>query len=342
MLLTVTIMTFWWQILFKRNLENYIPARLFAIEQEEKEILSKGLTLKPNPKIFETVQNCQALLCFEHKGRLYQIKSSVYLGLLQEKKKQERIFFYESLFLILVLIGSALYLVFLIHRERQDYQEREEFLALATHELKHPISSVLLILESLKRGALNKKQQKNFIDKALKEMVLLQKEIEGLLKLQEFSVYLVKAEKRYSLKNLLLKVVSQLEEEYSGKNRIVIEGADVFLFNVNENGLEIILRNILENALLYSRDKVMVKIFKKGKEVVIQIADSGVGFSKEEKKKAGKMFYRSPRLEVQKVKGRGLGLFIVFYLAKKMHLKVLLQSQGVNQGSIFLVRIKNP
>ncbi|MDW8306042.1 MAG: HAMP domain-containing sensor histidine kinase [Leptospiraceae bacterium] len=341
LLISVIFMTLWWQILFQRNIENYIPARLFVVEQKEKKRLQNP-TLKPDVEIFQEALSCQALLCLSHRGKIYEIKREYLKKLEAERNAEERIFFYESLFLILVLVSSALYLFFLIRSERRRLHEKAEFLAMATHELKHPLSSLVLLLEGMKNKVLTREKQKMYLEKGLLELKGLSESLESILNLQQNSHYEIKEKEPFSLYELLNSLKKELEEQYNAKGRIVLREELHIPCRKNKQGMRLIFRNLMENALLYSRDAVHIGVNKRDKKYIeIYVQDKGFGFTPEEKMEAGKLFFRSPRHEIQNIKGSGLGLFSVYHLAKKMNIEVSLHSRGANQGSVFFLRFKN-
>ncbi len=337
-----TIMTVWWQILFSRTLENYLPAKLYEIEKQQRNALAlEGISALENSLWVEPTTVCSRPVCIETKQKKYHIRQTVLDRLEAERQNQKRIFYSESLFLISVMLLAAVYMLALVRREKRRSDEREQFLAMATHELKHPISALSLLLESLKRGSLPPDQQERFIERGLAELRSLKQQSENLLRVQQLKVLSRPEKSPYLLVPVLRDLILRCEQQRGQSGRCQLTVTDETLTTrVNRQGLNLIIGNLLDNALIYSTDTVTVSVTTSGRFIRVDISDLGLGFTKEEKNNFGKMFFRSTRHQIQNIRGSGLGLFTVMRLVSLMKLKFTMQSNGPEKGSCFSVFLK--
>jgi two-component system sensor histidine kinase ResE len=132
--------------------------------------------------------------------------------------------------------------------------------------------------------------------------------------------------------------------ELNQKNRIQFHKnpeIDKVNITIDSAAVEIILNNLIENALLYSEDKeVEIVADTDQKGVYILIKDRGLGFTAEEKDNFQKMFYRSERHTIQNIRGSGLGHFIINSIIKKFNMQLTLLSKGENLGSEFKLYLR--
>jgi signal transduction histidine kinase len=252
-------------------------------------------------------------------------------------------FLSETSFLIIIILFTIGYMVWVISREKKIQIEKQEFLTMTTHELKHPVSVISLLLESLSRGSLPENRINEFLQKGMNEVKTLKKSLDNILKLQELSSSARKPVTPYNVNIFLSDLVQNWQmHELNRENRIIFEKIHELeiMTQTNISDLQTILNNLIENALLYSKDKVIITNGHDNHGDYISVRDSGLGFSGEDIKNYQKMFFRSTRHDIQNIRGSGLGHFIIKKLLVKNSLQLTLESEGENKGSLFRLYIR--
>ncbi|MES0488844.1 MAG: HAMP domain-containing sensor histidine kinase [Leptospirales bacterium] len=342
-------MTSWWQRLFSETIDTYfvqlelskLEIQILKVSSGKPELLQTLL----DEKQIRVVSSCTLKPCVrinESEVEFYEITPEYLATLNLLKKRKTNMIYWETSFLMVFILLSIAYLSWALYREKTAQREKKEFLAMTTHELKHPVAVVSLVLDSLKRDSLPPERREEFLDKGLAELRDLKTSLENLLKIQEFEFEENLKTEPYGLQSQLNQIIQYWQiHELNKLNRIEYAKTNVnYQITAHPKLLEIIMNNLIENALLYSKDKVSVRIGKDGKHPFVEVQDLGLGFSPEEKKNFQKMFYRSGRYEVQNQKGTGLGHYIIKKLSNNSGISIFLDSAGENMGSKFKVYIK--
>ena len=256
-----------------------------------------------------------------------------------ERKKNHQLWMHVgegTVFLILVSLG-----VLKIYNTRKKENElirlQNNFLLSVTHELKSPLASVKLQLQTLKKHKLDETTQNNLVQKALADN-------ERLLRMIDNVLLASKAENENSilqLKNVnVIQTISNLIEQsfIDNKHRIeLINNGDLFL-EADEQLLFIIFSNLIENAIKYSPENTTIEITGKqeNNKTTISIADTGAGIPDNEKEHVFTKFYRIGNEETRSAKGTGLGLYIVKNLLALHHAQINISNNKPN-GTIFTI-----
>ena len=346
---TIFVMTTWWQHLFSETINAYfVEAELSKLEIKILRSSSddpKKLQDLIDTKQIRLVTTCNLQPCVEtnhSKSEFYEVTPEYQTILNNLKKRKTNMIYWETSFLMLFILLGIAYLGWALYREKKGQREKKEFLAMTTHELKHPVAVVSLVLDSLKRESLPPERRAEFLDKGLGELRDLKRSLENLLKIQEFEFEENLKTKPYGLQTQLNQIVQYWQMHETNKpNRIQYLPSETdHEITVHPKLIEIIMNNLIENALLYSKDDIEITTGKDNRNVFIEVADQGLGFNAEEKKNFQKMFYRSGRYEIQNQKGTGLGHFIIKKLSSNTGISIFLDSAGENMGSKFKVYIK--
>ncbi len=247
-------------------------------------------------------------------------------------------------FFALIITGLVLNTIFLLREIRRN-EQHDAFLNAVTHELKTPIASIQLYLETLKTRQVTDDKRREFYDIMLTDSNRLLNTVEQVLqagRTRERGRLLNISE--INLENLLKESVEIIRSRYNLTE-------DAIKFTATENDakvsgdsaeLHVVFTNLLDNAVKYSADgiKVFIKMKANGeRSIETHITDSGVGLSPKELKRIFKRFYRVPNLSTEKAKGTGLGLYIVRAIVKKHHGKIWVESKGEGKGSTFIVQL---
>jgi signal transduction histidine kinase len=250
-----------------------------------------------------------------------------------------------SIFFAAIITGLVLNMIFLIREIRRNEQQNA-FLNAVTHELKTPIASIKLYLETLKTRDLSEEKRQEFYDIMLTDNARLLNTVEQVLQASRTR------ERQQDLRNitqinlnyLLDEAVSIIKTRYHLQADEITFAKNDSLFEISgdKNELLSVFTNLLDNAVKYSKEKIKVSVRARNldsKNVIIRIKDEGIGIPAHELKRVFKRFYRVSNLATQKKKGTGLGLFIVQSVIKSHNGKITADSDGEGKGSTFTIRL---
>ncbi len=224
-----------------------------------------------------------------------------------------------------------------ITRQKKVEREREDFISIATHELKQPVTSIKIYAQVLyihlqKIKDLKAIQfSKNLIEQ-LNKMENLLNSLLDVTRIQRGKVILNK--EKFKLQDLLVQVVSSVTKTYPNY-KIEIENDKNNYVLADKERIRQVLVNLITNAIKYSpkSNLVKVKTQRNKNKVVISVQDFGIGIAKNEQLMIFDRFYRVGEKKTQ-ITGLGLGLYITSEILKKHSSKLYLTSK-VNQGSTF-------
>jgi signal transduction histidine kinase len=241
-----------------------------------------------------------------------------------------------SVFIVLLLLGivqtrSA------FKKETALTQQQKNFLLSVTHELKSPIASVKLQLETLQKRELEKNMQKEILGSALADTERLDKLVENILMATRIdnSAYVLHREPT-DLSGFISTGMKQTLAAFNPKQRVVLDIEPGIHLGIDRTSFPSILLNLFENAVKYSpaNSAITVSLKKQGSRIHLLVKDEGTGISDAEKPDVFRKFYRSGNEETRRTKGTGLGLYIVKYLVEQ-HGGSIAVKNNVPQGSIF-------
>ena len=249
------------------------------------------------------------------------------------------------IFFALIITGLVLNTVFLV-REIRKSEQHDAFLNAVTHELKTPIASIKLYLETLKSREVTPEKQQEFYDVMLAHSDRLLNTVDQVLSASKTG----ETRSRYDVEEL---DISRVLEDSAAivRSRYNLDPSSIRIAE-NEAGLRVLgdadelqtaFVNLLDNAVKYSpggaKVSVRVKASPIRNRIDIFVKDNGVGMEGAELKRVFKRFYRVPQADGKKVKGTGLGLFIVNSIVKKHGGSIRADSKGKGRGSTFIVQL---
>lgn len=241
-----------------------------------------------------------------------------------------------TIFLLLLLYGINL-IRKANKKELELLDQKNNFLLSITHELKTPLATTKLQLQTLKKHQLSIEKQQELIDIAINQNERLNSLIDNVLlatRMQENEYQMLK--QKVDLGEVITKIAtSNYRSSIEAGNLKLNVQASVFC-EIDMLAFPSILTNLVDNAFKYSGEisDVTVKLYRKENAIVIEVMDRGMGIKDAEKKRIFDQFYRSGSEETRKTKGTGLGLFIVKYLVEK-HGGNILVRDNTPSGSIF-------
>ena len=251
------------------------------------------------------------------------------------------------IFFVVIITGLVLNTIFLVREIRRNDQH-DSFINAVTHELKTPITSIRLYLETLKSREVDEAQRREFYDVMLADSDRLMHTIEQVLRAGRTSHL------RRHLHTSLIDVGRMVREEVDLARTRYNLGEGSLRYEENLDGgararvrgdadeLRTAVSNLLDNAVKYSRERVEVEVEVEaagGRAVVVRVSDRGIGIRPGQMKRIFNRFYRAPGHALARVKGTGLGLFIVRSVVTKHGGRVFAESEGPGRGSTFTIRL---
>lgn len=245
----------------------------------------------------------------------------------------------------LIIAGLIVYTVFLV-REMGITEQQDSFLNSVTHELKTPIASIRLYLETLQARDVGDAQRKEFYRIMLQDAERLQHTVEQVLR-AGVARQRRKLEQRapVDLGWLVQECVDTARTRHHLREEaIVTTGSDLhapIVVSGDVDDLRTAIANLLDNAVKYSNGTPQISVQVAGATpdtAWVRVKDAGIGIPKAQ---IGRIFNRFYRFQAQgsKVKGTGLGLYIVRSIAKRHGGRVFAESAGENKGSTFTLEL---
>ncbi len=222
---------------------------------------------------------------------------------------------------------------------RKANEEKNRFMAAASHDLRQPLHAMTLFLGSL-RHTVTDSRTHELLDKIDETSTILHEQFNSLLDLSKFDAGVVTAdESRFRLDLMLKNIADAAAHDAQNKNvslhlysiPVVIK-SDMLL-------MERLLRNLINNAVQYTdKGSVSIQMRRQRNGLVISVNDTGFGISLEDQDKIFRDYYQVSNKARSKSKGSGLGLAIVKRIAALLAIKITLKSQ-VGSGSTFNVHL---
>ena len=246
----------------------------------------------------------------------------------------------------ILIAGVVLNTVFLVREIRRNEQQ-DSFLNAVTHELKTPIASIRLYLDTLQRRPVDEPQREKFYNTMRSDTDRLLNTVEQVLKAGELGQRQRERQRtRIELHSLVAECVATVcSRHHLASDAIVLEDVPgrVRLFVMgNVEDLRTAISNLLDNAVKYSPNNVKITCrlaIEHYTWVTLSIQDRGLGIQASELKRIFKRFYRSSSMDRIKIKGTGLGLFLVRTIAQQHGGDVRATSEGPEKGSTMLLRL---
>jgi signal transduction histidine kinase len=250
------------------------------------------------------------------------------------------------LFLV-ILAGVVVNTVFLVREARRN-EQHDAFINAVTHELKTPVASIRLYLETLQRRELPDDKRREFYRVMLADNDRLLDLIEQVLRAGRTSarsrvLHQVPIDLRDTVRECLdlARMRHHLPDEALAYVDRVAEPAQATVLG-DPDELKAAVSNLVDNAIKYSNGDVHVQVELaplEDRRVALRVKDAGIGISAAELKRIFRRFYRIPEAVAMRIKGTGLGLFIVSSVARKHGGRVFAESPGPGQGSTFTLQL---
>jgi signal transduction histidine kinase len=249
-------------------------------------------------------------------------------------------------FFNLLIFGLIINTTFLIREIRRN-EQHDAFINAVTHELKTPVASIRLYLETLKTRDVDEQQRQEFYRIMLADSERLMKTVEQVLRASRMRHRQRRiARSAINLGEMVRECLELARVQYGLNETHLTYTESPEAGNAKVSGdideLRAAFANLLDNAVKYSDAEVRVVVSvstNDEKRVTVCVADQGIGIPQPQLKRIFKRFYRVPGQFMARVKGTGLGLFIVKSVVRKHGGRVYAESAGLGQGSTFTVQL---
>ena len=250
------------------------------------------------------------------------------------------------IFFAVLIAGLVLLTVFLLREIRRN-ERQDSFLNAVTHELKTPIASIRLYLETLQRRPVDETQRQEFYSIMLADSERLLATVEQVLKAGQIGQrHRQQSRTSIDLELLLTECITITNQRHNlPPEAIELEPAPgvvrLRVLGIAED-LRTAVLNVLDNAVKYSTGTVHIRCslaIERYNSVAIRITDSGVGIPPGHEKRIFKRFYRVPGRTMVRIKGTGLGLFLVRAILRQHGGNAIAQSAGLGQGTTIILTL---
>lgn len=241
-----------------------------------------------------------------------------------------------------LLAGVILYLIWIIQNINLN-RRQSNFIDAVTHELKTPIASLKLYLQTLNRRAVEGPQRQQFYQTMMEDVERLDRLINQLLdvaRLQRVDQEPVPKE-WVSIDGVIHDNIESLTKQHGidrGVFRFQECGCELFVQRVD---LDVLLRNVMDNAIKYaaSSPEIDVRVEVENGDAVICVSDNGAGIPRHLRRKIFSRFYRAGDELERKKPGVGLGLFLVRSIVERLRGSITVGERAKGGGAMFVIRI---
>lgn len=271
--------------------------------------------------------------------------TALYVGWVIVSWRQAGLLLLGILVFPLIITGLVLNTIFLVREIRRN-EQHEAFINAVTHELKTPVASMKLYLQTLQNRPVDDSKRQQFYGAMLEDSDRLLGTIEQVLRAGQlgtrgrhaphrpvdFAALVRESLELMRSRHHLAAAAISYEQSSANAGEQVMG---------DEDELRAVVTNLVDNAIKYSGADVKVEVALDQSEsgrVRLSVRDRGIGISEVDRKRIFRRFYRIPGA-APRVKGTGLGLFIVRSAIKRHRGKVYVEDNGQRQGSTFVVEL---
>jgi signal transduction histidine kinase len=247
-----------------------------------------------------------------------------------------------------VLIAQMIMFAVFLGREIVEVRRQDSFIDSVTHELKSPLSSIKLGLQTLGRPGVAEEKRELLRTMMLGDVDRLSLFVDDILQASRLS------HDRSRLGMTLSEVpLAELVEECAASvsghhglpdDAITVEIPSETCAVTDRAALRVVVRNLLDNAVKYSDApaKVTVRARPRGAQVELEVQDRGIGIPEKDLKRVFHRFYRVSDEGVRRRRGTGLGLFVVWALVRNLGGRITARSAGPGEGTTMTVSLPAP
>ena len=267
----------------------------------------------------------------------------LYIGWVLLNWRTGILLFLGVLLLAMIISGVVLNTIFLVREIRRN-EQHDAFINAVTHELKTPVASIRLYLETLQKRSVDDAKRQDFYRIMLEDSDRLLSTIEQVLRTGRIGG----SSRALNISRFdLVEVVQGCLEtirvvHHVSSESLRYEAGSPVIVKADLEEVRAAISNLVDNAVKYSGPNANVTVETSkvdGKYVCLRVKDEGPGIPRTELKQIFKRFYRVPGPLATRVKGTGLGLYIVRSVAKRHGGRVWAESEGSGRGSTFVLQL---
>ncbi|MFQ5481926.1 MAG: sensor histidine kinase [Nitrospinaceae bacterium] len=249
----------------------------------------------------------------------------------------------EGCFLMILILGGV-YVIFVFwNKQARLNQLQSNFVSSVSHELKSPLASIQLYLETLKYHKVSPEESRDFVETMLLDTERLSSLIENILQASYVDPRKMKKEIHVvDLKAFLKEVADRYQRQFDERGcKIKLNLDDAPALKMDERSMRMVFNNLIGNALRYSPMNTVLTIglTRLGNYCQISFKDEGFGLSERDRKRVFRKFYRVHNPDTHNIPGAGLGLFISREIVKSHGGKIAVTSEGKGRGCTFTVSL---
>ena len=266
----------------------------------------------------------------------------LYIGWVLLNWRHGILLFLGVLLTMVLIAGVVINTIFLVREIRRNAQH-DAFINAVTHELKTPIASIRLYLETLQKRPVDESKRQEFYRIMLDDSDRLLATIEQVLRTGRIGYSAPAAATPVDLRGVVGECLDRARNLYRVEpGALEYEPGPPLTVIGDPDEMRAAVSNLIDNAVKYSGAEIKVRVETSvidGKFAAVRVIDRGAGIEKSELKQIFKRFYRSPGPLAARVKGTGLGLYIVRSVAKRHGGRAWAESEGPGRGSTFVLEL---
>jgi signal transduction histidine kinase len=267
----------------------------------------------------------------------------LYIGWVLLNWRTGILLFFGVVLALSIIAGVVLNTIFLVREIRRN-EQHDAFINAVTHELKTPLASIRLYLETLQSRVVEEEKRKEFYRVMLEDSDRLLGTIEQVLRTGRVGPGSRKvARARVDLNGIITDCVRRARMLHGlTEDQLQYDPKATYTISGDLDEVRAAVSNLIDNAVKYSNGNVKVRVEvseNHRRHVTLRVQDEGAGIAQSDLKRVFKRFYRVSGPLATRVKGTGLGLYIVRSVAKRHGGRAWAESAGPGQGSTFVLEL---
>ncbi|HLH00758.1 MAG TPA: HAMP domain-containing sensor histidine kinase [Bryobacteraceae bacterium] len=268
----------------------------------------------------------------------------LYIGWVLLNWRTGILLFFGVLLVAVIITGVVLNTTFLVREVRRN-EQHDAFINAVTHELKTPIASIRLYLETLQTRTVDEAKRQEFYRTMVEDSDRLLATIEQVLRTGRIgsATHHKPNRARLDLNGVVEECLSKARSLHQmSPEAMEFHPGPAAMVWADPDEVRAAVSNLIDNAVKYSGKQIKINVETApvdGRYVRVRVSDQGVGIPKMELKQIFKRFYRVPGPLATRIKGTGLGLYIVRSVAKRHGGRAWAESEGPGRGSTFVLQL---
>ena len=245
---------------------------------------------------------------------------------------------------LMLVILAGVYVIFVYwNKQSRLYQLQSNFISSVSHELKSPLASIQLYLETLKYQKVSSEEAQDFVETMLSDTERLSDLIDNILESSKSDPKSMQSQfSSVDIVSFLQETIAHHQKLFEDKQCVIqLKFNNYVKVSIDGRAMRMVFNNLIANALRYSPAGTVltIEVRRDQKFCIIDFIDQGFGFDKKELKKVFKKFYRVQNQETQNIEGAGLGLYISRQIIKNHKGKINVFSEGRGKGTHFMLSL---